>query len=147
VIEIRRADPRDFADFLRASDDYAASLYPAESNHMLDVETLMRPEVYFAGVFDDGRKVGCGGFWAHQDYVEIKRVWIDPAARGRGYSKLLMRHLEVQARALEFLLVRLETGVSQPEALALYRKLGYVERENFGSYKPDALSVFMERRL
>jgi putative acetyltransferase len=145
VIEIRRADPRDFADFLRASDDYAASLYPAESNHMLDVATLMRPEIYFAGVFDGGRKVGCGGFWAHQDYVEIKRVWIDPAARGRGLSRLLMRHLEHEARSSGHSIARLETGVSQPEALGLYRRMGYAACDPFGDYRPDPLSVFMEK--
>jgi putative acetyltransferase len=44
-------------------------------------------------------------------------------------------------------LLRLETGVRQPEALGLYRKLGYRERGPFGAYKPDPLSVFMEKRV
>ena len=43
--------------------------------------------------------------------------------------------------------VRLETGIYQPEALGLYRSAGYVEREAFGDYVPDPLSVFMEKRL
>jgi len=42
---------------------------------------------------------------------------------------------------------RLETGVKQPEALALYRKLGYAERGPFGAYGEDPLSVFMEKCL
>jgi putative acetyltransferase len=147
MIEIKRADPRDFISFLKASDDYAASLYPAESNHMLDVETLLRPQMNFFGVSVDGAVKGCGGFWAHEDYVEIKRVWIDPSARGLGLSRKLMTVLEDQARVLGFKFARLETGISQHEALGLYRTLGYVDRAPFGEYKLDPLSVFMEKAL
>jgi putative acetyltransferase len=147
MIEIKRADPRDFISFLQASDDYAASLYPAESNHMLDVETLLRPQMNFYGVVVDGAVKGCGGFWAHADYVEIKRVWIDPSARGLGLSRKLMAVLEDEARVLGFKFARLETGISQPEALGLYRALGYADRAPFGDYKLDPLSVFMEKKL
>ncbi len=147
MIEIRRADPREFISFLQASDDYAASLYPAESNHMLDIATLLRPQMNFFGVIVDGVVKGCGGFWAHENYVEIKRVWIDPSARGLGLSWKLMTVLEDESRALGFNIARLETGILQPEALGLYRALGYVERESFGDYKLDPLSVFMEKKL
>jgi putative acetyltransferase len=147
MIEIKRADPRDFISFLQASDDYAASLYPAESNHMLDVETLLRPQMNFFGVSVDGAVKGCGGFWAHEDYVEIKRVWIDPSARGLGLSRKLMAVLEDEARVMGFKFARLETGISQPEALGLYRALGYADRAPFGDYKLDPLSVFMEKKL
>jgi putative acetyltransferase len=148
-VEIRRADPRgaEYLRLLQASDDYAASLYPAESNHMLDVETLLRPQMNFFGVSVDGAVKGCGGFWAHEDYVEIKRVWIDPSARGLGLSRKLMTVLEAEAGALGFNIVRLETRISQSEALGLYRALGYVERGPFGDYKSDPLSVFMEKAL
>ncbi len=147
MIEIIRADPREFISFLQASDDYASSLYPAESNHMLDVETLLRPQMNFFGVLVGGVVKGCGGFWAHEDYVEIKRVWIDPSARGLGLSRKLMTVLEDEARTLGLKVARLETGISQPEALGLYHSLGYVERGPFGDYKLDPLSVFMEKML
>jgi putative acetyltransferase len=147
MIEIKRADPRDFVSFLQASDNYAASLYPADSNHMLDVEILLRPQMNFFGISVDGVIKGCGGFWAHQDYVEIKRVWIDPSARGLGLSRKLMTVLEDEARVLGFKFARLETGISQPEALGLYRALGYADRAPFGEYKLDPLSAFMEKTL
>ncbi len=114
---------------------------------MLDLETLLQPQMHFFGVFADDSALGCGGFWAHSGLVEIKRVWIDPAARGKGFSRKLMAHLETEARALGFGVAQLETGVSQPEALGLYRALGYVECAPFGDYKPDPLSVFMEKNL
>ena len=147
MISITRADPHDFVGFLEASDRYMASLYPAESNHMLDVETLCQPEMNFFGAYVDGAPKGCGGFWAHQDYVEIKRVFVDPSARGMGLSKALMQRIEDEARTLGFRIARLETGISQPEALGLYEKLGYKYREPFGDYRLDPLSVFMEKAL
>jgi putative acetyltransferase len=149
MLEIKRVDPRGAAylRLLQASDDYAASLYPAESNHMLDVKTLLRPQMNFFGVVLDGTVKGCGGFWTHDDCVEIKRVYIDPSARGLGLSRKLMVVLEEEARAKRFKIARLETGMSQPEALGLYRALGYVERGPFGEYKLDPLSVFMEKTI
>jgi putative acetyltransferase len=147
VIEIKRADPHDFISFLRASDDYAASLYPAESNHMLDVETLLRPQMNFFGAYVDRVGKGCGGFWTYADYVEIKRVWVDPSARGLGVSKALMVVIESAARSSGFKIARLETGIHQPEALGLYRAIGYVERGPFGNYNLDPLSLFMEKML
>jgi putative acetyltransferase len=149
MIDIRQADPREavFRAFLAASDDYAASLYPAESNHMLDVETLRRPDIYFVGLWKDSAALGCGAFRQYTDYVEIKRVWLDASARGRGLSRKIMSHLEAEALKRGITVARLETGISQPEALGLYRALGYVERAPFGDYKPDPLSVFMEKQL
>ena len=69
MIEIIRADPRgdEYRRLLQSSDDYAAALYPAESNHMLDIDTLLRPQMNFFGVLIDGVIKGCGGFWAHAD--------------------------------------------------------------------------------
>jgi putative acetyltransferase len=43
--------------------------------------------------------------------------------------------------------LRLETGVASQAALALYEKTGFKRREPFADYRPDPLSVFMERRL
>ena len=58
-----------------------------------------------------------------------------------------MEALERAAEAEGVTLMQLETGIKQPEAIALYRKLGYIERGPFGSYQPDPLSLFMEKRL
>jgi putative acetyltransferase len=124
-----------------------ASLYPAESNHMLDVEKLRQPQMHFFGAYVDGGACGCGGFWAHDDYVEIKRVYINPSVRGSGLSKKLMGTIEDAARAAGFKIARLETGIHQPEALGLYYATGYNNCGPFGDYKLDPMSVFMEKAL
>jgi putative acetyltransferase len=43
--------------------------------------------------------------------------------------------------------LRLETGIHNTEALALYRRAGFAECAAFGDYAPDPLSVFMEKRV
>ncbi len=138
------------AHLLALSDAYMASLYPAESNHMESPAALALPNVLFLGAYLDGELAGCGAVkLMHDDgsYGEIKRVYVLDAFRGRGLSKKLMQALEAHLVEQKIPLARLETGISQPEALGLYEKLGYQYRAPFGSYLLDPLSVFMEKRL
>jgi putative acetyltransferase len=58
-----------------------------------------------------------------------------------------MDALEREAAKHGVTLMRLETGIKQTEAIALYRKHGYVERGPFGAYRLDPLSLFMEKQL
>lgn len=137
-------------ELLSLSDSYMAGLYPAESNHMESADSLAGDNVVFLGLHRAGQVVACGAVKIVEDgigYGEIKRVFVPEQQRGRGYSKAIMRHLEAELTARRIAVVRLEAGISQPEALGLYRSLGYLARGPFGSYQPDPLSVFMEKRL
>jgi len=78
-------------------------------------------------------------------YAEIKRVFVLDNFRGRGLSRRIMEYIESELQRRGIDLFRLETGVKQPEALGLYRNLGYHERGPFGAYRADPLSVFMEK--
>ena len=84
---------------------------------------------------------------SNQRYGEIKRVFLLPEFRGHGLSKTLMIALESHLVDQGIRFSRLETGIHQPEALGLYRRLGYIERDVYGDYQPDPLSVFMEKDL
>ena len=149
LIRIQIVDPRqpEFRAMLLDSENYMASLYPAQSNHILDIETLCQPQMLFFGAFVDDVAQGCGGYWNHDGYVEIKRLWVSPSARGLGLGHQLLDHFEAAARAKGAALARLETGISQPEATALYEKCGYDYITPFGDYRPDPLSLFMEKAL
>ena len=78
---------------------------------------------------------------------EIKRMWIEPAARGQGLSRRLLGLLEDHVRAAGVPLLRLETGIHNAEALALYSRSGFVRIGPFGNYADDPLSVFMEKAV
>jgi putative acetyltransferase len=133
---------------LDMSDAYAASLYPSESNHLVDLSTLEQPSVSFFIARNDGVAVGCAALVEAGDgTAEIKRMFVDPEARGLRAASRLMDKLEEQATKRGLKAIRLETGIYRPEAIGLYRKYGYVEIEPFGSYQPDPLSLFMEKRL
>ena len=143
-------DAADVRVLIAASDAYYDGLYPPESNHLEAADDLHKANVLFVGAYVDGVLAATGAAKLMNDdseYAEIKRVFVLDRFRGMGLSSRLMEYLENELRARGVDLIRLETGVRQPEALGLYRKLGYVERGPFGAYAPDPLSVFMEKRV
>ncbi len=154
-MNIERLDPTSDAAgrLIGLSDAYMAALYPAESNHLESVAALAQDNVMFLGCHIDGQLAACGAVkilfddQAQLSYGEIKRVFVLDEFRGKGLSKLIMRALEDHLLAHDIHVARLETGISQPEALGLYFRLGYVERAAFGDYDEDPLSVFMEKSL
>ena len=77
--------------------------------------------------------------------AELKRMFVAPEARGLKIGSQLLEALEAAAKAEGVRVIRLETGVRQPEALALYRRHGYTERGPFGAYQRDPLSTFFEK--
>ncbi|RPF23224.1 GNAT family N-acetyltransferase [Myceligenerans xiligouense] len=65
---------------------------------------------------------------------EVKRVFVGPGFRRRGLSTLIMGELEKSAREAGLARLVLETGTEQPEAIALYEKLGYERIAPYGKY-------------
>ncbi len=150
VLSIARESPRqdDVITLIRQSDALMQSLYPAESNHLVDIDSLAQPHVHLLVAREDGRALGCGAFVLGTDgQAEMKRVFVAPVARGKGIARAILEALERAAAQQGVTLMQLETGIRQPEAIALYRKFGYVERGPFGSYQPDPLSLFMEKQF
>ena len=128
-LQIEDPDSPEVRALLESSAAYAAGLYPAESNHMLDLQALRRPSVTFVVARLDGHAVGCGAIVrSGEDWVEIKRMFVDPAARGQQVGRRLLEKLEEIARESGATALRLETGIKQPEAIGLYRSpRGFVE--------------------
>lgn len=134
------------------SEALMSSLYPSESNHFEPADGLRAPHGAFWGLWLGDTLAGCGGVKFHVPagepaYGEIKRLFVLDSARGQGAAKLLMARLEGELTVRGVRLARLETGIHQPEALGLYRRLGYAERPPFGDYVLDPLSVFLEKAL
>ena len=150
TVTIEKESPRqpEIIDLLHKSDLYAQSLYPPESNHLVDLETLETSTVSFFVARHEGAIVGCCALVEAGDGTgEIKRMFVDSRARGLKIGRRLLERVEVQARDLGLAAIRLETGIHQPEAIGLYRSAGYVDIEPFGSYLPDPLCLFMEKPL
>ncbi len=117
-------------------------------------ETPMDPAQFDppAGMFVVGllgtAPVACGGWRAYgEDAVELKRMFVAASARRRGYAARILAELEDLARAAGRVRVVLETGTAQPEAIALYQRLGYQAVEPFGHYRCAPQSVHLGKTL
>jgi putative acetyltransferase len=141
-------DQSDVMRLIAALDAHATALYPPASNHLLDIAALSDPAVAFLVVRDGSEAVGCGALLRDaRGFGEVKRMYVRPDQRGRGIGKRVLAELEMIARRNGLALLRLETGIHNTEAPALYRRAGFVECAPFGDYAPDPLSVFMEKRV
>jgi GNAT superfamily N-acetyltransferase len=96
----------------------------------------------------DGVPAGCGGWRVlSPGVVEVKRVYVDPAFRRRGLAAVLMAALEETAAEAGSGEMVLNTGPSQPEALALYAGQGYRPVSGFGVYACVEGAIFLGKDL
>ncbi|HEY4441292.1 MAG TPA: GNAT family N-acetyltransferase [Candidatus Elarobacter sp.] len=101
--------------------DEARSLAP-------DAGEFVPPKGRFVVVRLEDAPVGCGALKLLDGVTaELKRMWISPAARGRGAGRRLLAELERLAGEAGASVVRLETNRVLPEAIALYHRSGYAE--------------------
>jgi GNAT superfamily N-acetyltransferase len=98
---------------------------------------------------DGSRRPVTTGAWRMHDDVEVfgtrrtaevKRMYVVPAARARGLARHVLAHLERTAREAGAEAMILETGLAQPEAIALYESSGYTRIPSFGYYKDEPLN-------
>lgn len=124
-------------------------------------ETPLDPTVFDAprGAFFvgylEGSPVAMGGWRFREDVsaferspvTEIKRMYVAPRARRNGLARQVLAHLETTARAAGSDVMVLETGIEQPEAIALYLASGYSPVEGFGYYKWSSKSRYFGKPL
>jgi len=124
-------------------------------------DTMLHPEQFRApvGVFlllsVDGAPVAMGGWrpraadgaHLHGGDAEIKRMYVVPTAQRRGHARTLLDELERTAAAAGRRRMVLETGLLQPEAIALYTTSGYTEIGKFGLYAQEDSSRYYAKAL
>lgn len=150
AVTIELASPLlpEVSELIRESDAVAQALYPAESNHLVGVDSLAQPHVIFCVARLDGGIVGCGAaVLKPEGYAEIKRMFVREAVRGHGVGRQILAFLEDQVRRRAVTLTRLETGIYSYDAIRLYERMGYVKIGPFADYWDDPLSVFYEKQL
>lgn len=108
------------------------------------------PEAVLATVLvldESGQPVGHAAARDLDGEFEVKRVFVAASARGRGVASRLMRELEQFAQRRGESRVILQTGDRQPEAVALYGRLGYSPIPAFAPYDVFHFSRCFEKVL
>ena len=125
-----------------------AERFPAgfDPTGYLDPEDYNPPLGRFFLAMSGDQVLACGGLvWIDDSVAEIKRMWVAPAARGRGLASRLLAFLEQTAASSGRRRVILDTNPVLLEAIAMYRKNGYrdIERYNDNPYA----GLWFEKRL
>lgn len=91
---------------------------------------------------------GCGALrMIDATTAEVRRMFVRGSARRAGIGRAVLAHLEWEARALGYSALRLETGIRQQPAMALYEAAGFKRIPPFGEYARDPTSVCFEKRI
>jgi GNAT superfamily N-acetyltransferase len=91
---------------------------------------------YVVVAYENEKPVSCGAIKEFDtETMEVKRMFTQENARGKGIASKVLDELEKWAVELSYQKCILETGVRQPEAIQLYTKNGYQLIENYGQYK------------
>lgn len=98
--------------------------------------------------YENGTAIACGAMKPLDDRtVEMKRMYVRQDYRRRGMAARVLSELEEWAAELGYRQAVLETGIRQPEAIALYRREGYARIENYGQYAGVENSVCFAKQL
>lgn len=149
----RAARPTDeVREILGELDRALTGPYKPEQHHALALDQLFEANVHFFTASVDGDLAGCGGVGFYDGFAEVKRMFTRPEARGRGVAMAVLDHLERTAKDAGYAVLRLETGIHQHEAIALYERAGFERCQAFGDYRnlpPGAIetSLFYEKSI
>jgi putative acetyltransferase len=109
--------------------------YDAATDHLPELFQHTPRSAYFVAE-QDGEVLGGGGIFPTENLptgtVELVKLYLLPAARGRGVGKALIGHCLQAARANGYARLYLETTEELTQAIPLYEKLGF-------TYLPAAL--------
>ena len=103
---------------------------------------------YAIVAYENNNPVGCGAIKTFgNEAMEVKRMYVLPSHRGKGIAGIVLNELEQWAKEFGYIKCVLETGINQPEALALYNKSGFKRIPNYGQYADVSSSFCFEKVL
>lgn len=125
------------------------SMTPAETNQKLTVKDMDNPTTTVIVARDNGVAVACGALvWHNKTTGEIKRMYTMPEYRGKGISREILSKLErIAIVGFNLRELVLETGYNYNAAIALYKKLGWVECPPVLDYEANPYSVFFRKAI
>jgi putative acetyltransferase len=148
VITQEQPDSPDATALIMELDDILQANYPPESRHGYSIDKLLAEGIAFFVLRSDGIPAACGGIKRiGGEYGELKRMYVRPQFRGKGFGKQMVAYLTDYCHKQGLPLARLETGIYQQEAIKLYEGMGFRRIPPFGSYTDDPVSLCYEKTL
>lgn len=99
-------------------------------------------------LYHEHQPAACGAIKEYEPgTMEVKRMFVPPAHRGKGLASAVLTELETWAAELGYQQCILETGDTMPDAIALYKKNGYLPIPNYGQYVGVKSSVCFGKQL
>lgn len=122
---------------IRDGDDHA---FYSQYNKIVNIKNVVI-------AYDNGKPVGCGAFKPFEtNAVEIKRMYVNEDSRGKRIARRILSELELWAVEIGYDSFVLETGLKQPEAISLYKNMGYEIIPNYGQYQGVENSVCFQKQ-
>lgn len=148
IIKRTTTDNPDFSSLIELLDKDLWNRYP-ETQQNFVAFNVVKLNAMAIVAYDGDCAVGCGcyRFTENESIVEIKRMYVKEEVRGTGIAKSIVSELEVWALEEGKISAVLETGINQPEAIALYKKLGYEQIANYEPYVNNKESICMGKDL
>jgi len=149
TIKLIRTDStnQDFIDLVELLDADLA-IRDGEDHSFYNQFNSINQIKYALVCLENNKPVGCGAIKEFSSLaMEVKRMFILPDSRGKGFASLILAELENWALELGFKKCILETGKMQPEAIELYGKNGYCKTPNYGQYAGVDNSLCFEKNL
>lgn len=126
-------------------------LSPLEFQFKMTVEQMAGSDTtLFVARDEDNKAVGMGALKVHSPVMgEVKRMFTDPAVRGKRIGSALLEAIVKLARekGLDVLMLETGTGPGMAEAHRLYTRSGFAPRGPFLDYPDSEWSAFFELPL
>ncbi len=141
------SDNNDFVSLVKLLDADLAIRDGSEHDFYAQFNKIDKIKYVVLG-YEGNKAVSCGAIKEYSTAtMEVKRMYTLPEYRGKGYASLLLAELERWAKELGYKSCILETGLKQPEAIAVYKKNNYQIIPNYGQYAGVENSVCFEKVL
>jgi GNAT superfamily N-acetyltransferase len=141
-------DDADFQLLVKALDEELWNRYPG-IQHKFTPHNTLDPAVRVVIALMEGYPIGCGCFRKTDERgtLEIKRMYVHPAHRGQRIAGMILKALEAWGWEEGFVSAILETGIDQPEAIAVYTRSGYQQIPNYAPYDTITESICLAKNI
>ncbi|MFC0210883.1 GNAT family N-acetyltransferase [Paenibacillus chartarius] len=121
--DVRSADSQ---QLIRELSEQLGALYESDGTAGFQPSDVEVPRAAFVVARIEGFPVGCGALRPlSEESVEVKRMYTRESFRRQGVGRAILAELERLAGEFGYRSLKLQTGPKQPEAAALYERVGY----------------------